>query len=464
MPLTKYPEGSVRELLSVAFPLMLSSLSVLFMIFVDRFFLAQYSDDAMSAAVTAGTAWWGIGGSVMLLASMAEVFVAQYNGRKCYERMGRPVWQMIWLSLGSVIVMVPTAIWGGSLVFYDSSNFVFERQYFFWVTLFSPIWAFDAALSAFWVGRGKTRMITLVALGTNAINIFLDWILIFGVEGLFEPMGVKGAAIATSCGSVIQAVILFTLFLSSENRSHYQTFNCRFHLGEFLRCLRVGGPQAALFCIECLGWAYFYVFIAQMGRSHIYVAGVCQSMIFLFFFVAEGIGRGAAALAGNFIGARQRQMIFKLFRSGLKIHALFFVLFALFFALWPDPFVYLFIDDVQMAQEPAIIDMLVVTLRLCLFYLLFECIRWLLSGILTAAGDTLFLLIVGVGAVPLGLLFPTFLLAKVIEGGVVGAFAIAVFYVVVVSLLFYVRFVGCKWQKIELVEPSPSGAALLSPP
>ncbi|MBS0622629.1 MAG: MATE family efflux transporter [Verrucomicrobia bacterium] len=463
MPLTKYPEGSVRELLSVAFPLMLSSLSALFMVFVDRLFLAHYSKDAMSSAVTAGTAWWGIGGSCMILASMAEVFVAQYNGGKLYERIGRPVWQMIWLSIGSIGIMLPIACWGGLLLFYNSPNFALENEYFFWMTLFAPTWALGAALSAFWVGRGKTRMVTLMALGVNGVNIFLDWLLIFGVEGVISPMGIKGAAIATSCGSMVQVIIFFILFMRSKNRTLYRTFDYRFYWGEFWRCVRVGGPQSALFFIECVGWAYFYVFISSLGRSHIYVAGICQSVLILFFFVAEGIGRGAAALSGNFIGAKQHQTVFKVFRSGLKIHLLFFCLFAVFFAFWPDPFVKLFISDAfgkfselsveaQGIEQSAMVESLVMTLRICLFYLLFECVRWLISGILTAAGDTLFLLVVGVGMVPLGLLLPTYLFVNVGGGGVMGAFVIAVFYVVVVSALFYFRFAGCKWQKIALVE------------
>ena len=49
--LTRYPEGSIRELWTISFPLMVSTFAMLFMIFTDRIFLAHYSIDAMNASV-----------------------------------------------------------------------------------------------------------------------------------------------------------------------------------------------------------------------------------------------------------------------------------------------------------------------------------------------------------------------------------------------------------------------------
>src|SRR3989344_2976794 len=111
--LTKYPEGSIRELWSVSFPLMISSLASLFMIFTDRIFLSRYSVEALNASVNAGTLAWALMAGFAMVTAMSEVFVAQYNGAKQYHRLGRPVWQMIWFSLFSFALFIPMAIWGG---------------------------------------------------------------------------------------------------------------------------------------------------------------------------------------------------------------------------------------------------------------------------------------------------------------------------------------------------------------
>src|SRR5579872_2631850 len=100
--ITRYPEGSIRELWTVSYPLMISTLATLFMLFTDRIFLAHYSLSALNASVNAGTLAWAFMGGFSMITAMSEVFVAQYNGARQYLRIGAPVWQMIWLSLFSL--------------------------------------------------------------------------------------------------------------------------------------------------------------------------------------------------------------------------------------------------------------------------------------------------------------------------------------------------------------------------
>src|SRR5271154_819728 len=96
--LTSHPEGSIRELWRISFPLMISTFASLLMIFTDRIFLARYSLSDLNASVTAGTLAWAIISGLGMITAMSEVFVAQYNGAKRYDKLGAPVWQMIWFA------------------------------------------------------------------------------------------------------------------------------------------------------------------------------------------------------------------------------------------------------------------------------------------------------------------------------------------------------------------------------
>ncbi len=99
MTLTRHEPGSLRELWSISLPLMVSALSVMTMVFVDRLMVAHYSTVALNAVVNASTFGWAFVFAWMVLASISEVFVAQYNGAGAKEKIGESVWQMIWLSL-----------------------------------------------------------------------------------------------------------------------------------------------------------------------------------------------------------------------------------------------------------------------------------------------------------------------------------------------------------------------------
>src|SRR5438045_1277454 len=131
MALTRFAQGSLRELLKIAFPLMISSLSVLFMIFVDMTLLARFSIEALNAAVNSSTLGWGPLFAWMTLASISEVYVAQFNGAGEKQKIGAPVWQMIWLSLLSILFFVPMGLWGTGYI-YDTQHQM-ENDYFTWM-------------------------------------------------------------------------------------------------------------------------------------------------------------------------------------------------------------------------------------------------------------------------------------------------------------------------------------------
>lgn len=460
--LTKHPVGSVRELWSVAAPLMLSSFSLLAMIFIDRVFLAHYSASALSAAVTSGTAAWAVVGSLMVLAGMAEVFVAQYNGAELHRRIGGAMWQGMWFSVITAILTIPIALYGGALLFGDSPFALEENLYWKWFLLFGWTFPLQAALASFYIGRGKTKLVMLLAVVANLANVLLDWLLIFGVEGILAPQGVKGAAIATCTGNMLQVAILLVLVLRRKNRVQYGTGDYAFDLKAMGKLIRIGSPQGTLVFCESLGWAFFYSMIARVGPEDIFVAGACQSVVILFFFAAEGVGRGAAAISGNLIGAGRAVESFKVFRAGVKLHGGFFVVASLCLVVFPQPFVRLFLSSkMQWLSEhssglSATVDMATVEhlmqvgLQLCLFYLLFEGIRWLVSGILSAAGDTLFLLIGGIVTMPLFLLLPTYIFIQHMHYGVTMAFTVSIGFSLLTSAVFLWRLRGRRWVSMKL--------------
>ena len=85
--------GGYREVLAVGLPLVVSMGSSTVMLFTDRMFLANYSVDAIAAALPAGIAsflfvcfFMGVGGYV-------NVFVAQYTGARRGDRVGASLWQ-----------------------------------------------------------------------------------------------------------------------------------------------------------------------------------------------------------------------------------------------------------------------------------------------------------------------------------------------------------------------------------
>jgi MATE family multidrug resistance protein len=242
--LTKHPSGSLKELFVISFPLMLSFLSNYLMLFFDRLILANYSLEAMNAASAAALFCMVFQYGAIGITSVAEVFVGQYNGSKRYNIVASPVWQMIWFSIMLFPIFFLVAKFTGSFFLPDYHFKDFGLPYFQWILYFNVFVAISTSLASFFIGIGKVKLITIVTIISNILNILLDLILIFGIKNFIPPLATKGAAIATGISQVFQVILLFFFFLNKKNNKKYKTHHLRFKPKLIIKCLKVGAPSA----------------------------------------------------------------------------------------------------------------------------------------------------------------------------------------------------------------------------
>jgi len=296
----------------------------------------------------------------------------------------------------------------------------------------------------------------------NGVNLLLDPLLIFGVDGWIPAMGIKGAAIATAVGIVVQVVILYALFLHPKNQANFGTGNAKFRPKAFFDCLRVGISPAIFVLFELLGWAAFYMMMERISTKHILVASVTQSILILFMFFGFALEKGAAAVSGNLIGANKLAAVTDVFKSGIKLTLLFSLFLLIILGGLSDTIMeWFFINPEALSSSTLGIspEMMVevkgalrTSILLLVVYMTLENVRWLVSGILTSAGDTFFLMITGSTSIWLFMLVPTYFLVVRPKASIELAFYIWIFYSVMSSSLLIARFFHGKWKEKHLIE------------
>ena len=112
--------GSIRELLQVALPLVISSGSVTLMYVVDRIFLTWHSPEALAAAMPASMVHWTLLSVPFGVAMYTNTFVSQYDGANRPDRIAASLWQAIYLALAAGVLLAlltplagPIFAWGG---------------------------------------------------------------------------------------------------------------------------------------------------------------------------------------------------------------------------------------------------------------------------------------------------------------------------------------------------------------
>lgn len=449
--LSKYPIGSLRELWHLAAPLMLMAFSSYAMLFADRLILSRYSVDAMNASAVAGALYSLFMFSSLSLSLIAEVFVGQYNGSGQFKRIGEPVWQMIWFSLMSVAMFWPAALWLGD-IFLSKEYTAIGKPFFKWIMLFGPAVPFVGALSAFYVGRGNTLVITLIVVLGNVSNILLDYLLIFGIDGWIPSMGMTGAALATGISQVIQGVILFSLFIKRKNRRQYGTGDFRLKKKPLLQCLRVGWPNAAAHGVTLASWALFNDMVAGMGREYITALVICQNYFFLFSSISEGMGKGVTAITANLIGAKMLEMIPKLISSALRLHAIFSIVLAIPLIIYSAPFIDMFLDKSLSINEVSVLrEMADDALVWMWVTFVFNGVFWIYASQLTAAGDTKFTMYLNMLSSWLFLLLPAYLFIIVLEFPASLSWKLMAVDITMVSIMFFLRYRSGKWREFKII-------------
>lgn len=449
--LTKYPSGSLRELWAISFPLMLSMMSGSLMLFLDRLLLAQYSIYALNACVNASVTAAALQFAFLTTSAIAEVFVGQYNGAGRYKKIAEPVWQMIWFSCISAAFFIPLAFLSGPLFFTDAYAHL-EIEYFKWIMFFGPVFCMSAALSAFYIGRGSVKFVTMVVIFANLLNVALDLVFIFGYEPFIPSFGIAGAAIATGISQLVQCGILFFGFLRRKYREQFGTGNWSFNPSCFIKCLKIGLPNSLAHTLEIIAWAVFFRMMTSMGEEYITVVAICQSIFILFTFIAEGISKGATAIAANLIGAKKWDLVWKLFRSGVKFYLQAFLLLGLILVVDPSPLIDWFIGKGEGAVSKETIRTIATSACVWMWvYFLFDGIHWLVVGLLTAAGDTKFILLIGGLSAWIFAVIPIYFFIVVLGHQADVSWMITAAYGCLVCVIYLLRFHSEKWRKASQI-------------
>ena len=88
-------KNGYKDLLWIAYPLILSTSAFTIQVFVDRMFLSWYSPQALAAALPTGVLSFNIVSFFMGTSQYVGTFVAQFVGAKSPEKIGKILWQGI---------------------------------------------------------------------------------------------------------------------------------------------------------------------------------------------------------------------------------------------------------------------------------------------------------------------------------------------------------------------------------
>ena len=447
-------EGGYREVLVIAVPLILSTGSWSLLLFFDRMFLSWYSSEAIAAAMPAGMTSFAMLCFFIGTAAYVNTFVAQYYGANEETKIGAIVWQGIYFSFTSVLLIVPAYFLAEHffmLVGHSQQLQVLETEYFKLLMYSALFVVLNNTLSSFFSGMGRTIILMWVNILITIINIVLDYILIFGKLG-FPAMGIRGAAVATNIAITTGFIVFIALVFQKSHHHRFKILSSwKFKLALFKRLIHFGLPNGLRLLIDMSSFTAFLMFVGTLGTLELAASNIAFNINALSFLPMVGLMIGVSVVVGQKLGEQNAHLAERATWSGIHIAILFFGSLGILYLFLPTIFIYPFtlnggLQDLQSGEQ-----LIVVLLRFIAFFGLFDAMFLVFLGALEGAGDTRFIMKMSI-VISIGLLvLPCYFYIKLYQADIYILWWIITLNVVLYCSVFYVRFKSNHWKTISVI-------------
>ncbi|MDR0521981.1 MAG: MATE family efflux transporter [Planctomycetaceae bacterium] len=444
-----------RDVLRQAVPLIISSGSISLMNFTDRMFLMWISADSMTASMQAGMVFWSAVAIPLATAAFITTFVAQYHGSGHHHRIGRSVWQGIWfgLLLMPVFLLSFEPICMLFVLFgHDAGLVALERTYFFYVLLGCGAVICGEAAAAFFRGQGKMKIEMYNNLFCVALNIVLDYCMIFGKYG-FPEWGLAGAAIATTLSQWIRFLIYLVLMLIEDRRHQFRfqiLYGMVLDLPLMGRICYFGIPTGIFVFADTLAFTAFMLLIGGLGSAERSATTIAFTLNSFTFMPMNGIGIAVTSMVGNQLGKNLPALARRATMTAVIIACGYTGFFGVAFIAVPDWFLLVFGVYADKDEFAAVHQLTIILMRFMAAYLFFDSCSVIFCSALRGAGDTAFI------AWAVGFLAPLYVIACWIGIwcglGIFWCWSMITAIVLAYCFSFWLRYRSRIWESMRVIE------------
>lgn len=484
----------LREVISTAWPLMLSTGLFSITLFVDRMLLYKSSEGAAAAAMTAGVVSWAITCLPMGICGYTNTFVAQYLAAKRPDRAMQFVYQGLWLALAVLPILILFAVFSRQfflLVGHADTLATMESEYFRWLVPACASSILSAALVGLYAGSGRTRVLLISDVVATTLNVVLDYILIFGLFG-FPEWGTAGAALASSIAISLKLIVLIyfawpdlargvarsrqpstgrldsidqliadlpktsTLVNESTNPlSHREVRSSPVVQWKLMKQLiDYGWPAGVSVVAESWSFMIIMMIVGQLGEQAAAATTLALGVNIIAFIPLVGLGTAVGVLVGKYLVTEERDTARRIVFSGLLIGIAYSLIYVVLYGGFPDLAMTVYTYDVDPARFEEMRPILRPLLYFIAGYCVFDAFQIVYVGALKGAGDTYFVLgghIVAGASTVIGALIVRYLTGW---NSLYYWWGAITFWVVLLAVIFTGRYLQGGWQNKRVIDPT----------
>lgn len=380
-------EGPIVErLIRLSLPIMGTSFIQMAYNLIDMIWVGKDGSNAVAAVGTAGFYPWLATAFIMISKVGGEIKVAQSIGKhnvksaKSYIKSAIEI-NIILAILYSVVLLILNKPLIDLFRLGDAEVISLSRQYLIIVAIGMIFYFINPVLTSIFNGLGNSKSPFIINTIGLVTNIILDPLLIFGF-GFIEPLGVKGAALATVIAQIVVTISFLVLIIKEKDHLFEIKLFRNIELDYYKVLYKLGLPvalQNGLFTVFSMAMG---VIVASFGPVAIAAQKVGSQIESISWMSADGLAVALSTFVGQNFGAKKYDRIEKGTKVSVVSAIIWGCITTLILVVFNKAIFSIFINEADAIEKGG------EYLKILGFSQLFMCIEIVIAGIFKGLGRT----------------------------------------------------------------------------
>jgi len=339
----------LRETIILAVPVIIGQLGVIMMGIVDSLMVGELGAVQLAAASLANSLFilihiFGLG-VAFAVTPLVAISVGAGKPDECRQLFRQSMIVNIFFG----IILMAAMFLGAEMLQYMNQppNVVyFARSYARIQGLSLIIIGFFLTYKQFIEGFSLMQPAMIVTLLANIVNIFCNWVLIFGNLG-FPALGLDGAGWSTLASRLFLAV---SLIWYTRRREDLKRYDMSFSFSPvnwrvIKKILSIGIPGGLQYLFETGAFSFAVIMIGWLGTKQLAAHQIAINLASVSFMAATGISAAGSIRVGNAFGMKSVPEIRKAGFSAILLGAAFMGICGIVFILMREILPSFYIND-----------------------------------------------------------------------------------------------------------------------
>ncbi len=295
-----------KLLFSITLPIAAQNFITFAVSLADSLMLGQVSEVALSAANLANQLFFILMIVTFGMTSGTMVFASQYYGKGDIYSMKRVITIMLRIAtvvstiFAALAICIPETV----MSWYSPDPAVIEAgaAYLRIIGWAYPLYSIANAMASVLRSAHLTVISLVMYASSLVVNVFLNWVFIFGNLGAPE-MGVEGAALATAIARVVEFVILLVYLIFFERKIHYVFKDLFVPVKNYVMpFIKTGAPVILNEAVWSIGTSALSMIIGHISTDFVTANSIANTIWQCCWVIVAGMGNATSVVIGNSIG------------------------------------------------------------------------------------------------------------------------------------------------------------------